>query len=366
MRRVLQVVKAMTRDGLETFIMNIYRCVDRNEIQFDFLVFTDEEAAYDSEILEMGGQIYHLPCRSLHYYKYVSSLKRFFDNHNYDVVHYHTNSLGNLEPLIIAALCGVRIRILHSHNSTVKGKKITRVLHRVNYALGVYHCANVLCACSEKAAIWFYGQNYKKKNVILIKNGIDSSLFSFSQTLRDINRKALGIADNTFVIGHVGRLTGIKNQRFIIDIVQELVNRGLSIKTLLLGEGEDRDNLQYVINQKGLQNHVTLVGSVPNTYDYYNAMDVFVMPSLFEGLPVTLVEAQCNGLPCIISDVISHDVDLVGIIKYLSLKDSVEVWADAICSVCELDRGKYYELIKEAGYDSNDTLKTVLSIYSRK
>ena len=364
MKRILQVMKGMSRDGLETFVMNVYRSIDRKKVQFDFLVFIQGEAAYDKEILSLGGEIFHLPARSDGYLQYIKALDDFFreNAYKYSAIHQHADCLGNLEQLMFAKKYGIPIRILHSHNSTINGRTITKVLHYVN-KLTYKNYANKLCACSEKAAKWFYGNDYAKKGVSVIHNGIDTEKFMYKPDRRNYIRELYGVSDNEIVLGHVGRFTYAKNHRFLVRIANEMHNRGINFKFFMLGSGEEELEIKKEVEDLGLNNSIIFTGNVANTQDYYSAMDVFVMPSFFEGLPVVLVEAQAAGLPCVISDTISRDSKLTDHVFFESIDSPEAAWVDRIISVKNNNRVLSSNIISQSGYGAAEVTRIMLEIY---
>lgn len=320
--RILQIVPNMQAGGLENFIMNIYRDIDREKIQFDFLVHYMEKKDYDNEIEKMGGKIYRFSLRNNNnILKYVIQLNKFYKNHKeYKVIHCHMSSIGFIN-FLIAKKNKINVRIAHSHNSktdkTIKGrlKKIMMLPYK--------YISTINFACSSEAGKFLFGN----KTFEIVPNAIDVMKYKFNQSKRTEIRKKMGFEENDIVLGHIGRFNIQKNHEFLIKIFQKLYSVDKKYKLLLIGDGELKSNIENECKQYNILDGVRFAGVVPNPYDYYNAMDLFVLPSLFEGLPVVGVEAQANGLPCIFADNITRELDLNDI-KYLPLNE--KIWIEEI------------------------------------
>lgn len=315
--RILQIVPNMQAGGLENFIMNIYRDIDREKVQFDFLVHYMENKDYDNEIEKLGGKIYRFPLRNNNnIIKYVFQLNKFYKKHKeYKVIHCHMSSIGFIN-FLIAKKNKINVRIAHSHNSktdkTIKGrlKKIMMLPYK--------YISTINFACSSEAGKFLFGN----KKFEIVPNAIDVTKYKFSKSKRTEIRKKMGFEENDIVLGHIGRFNIQKNHEFLIKIFQKLYSKDKKYKLLLIGDGELKSNIENECKQYNILDGVIFTGVVSNTYDYYNAMDLFVLPSLFEGLPVVGVEAQANGLPCIFADNITRELDLT-YIKYLPLNEKI-------------------------------------------
>lgn len=355
--RILNIFMVLDRGGAETFVMNVYRQIDRNKVQFDFLVHGDKVGAYEEEIQNMGGKIYRLPSIN-NFFSYKKAIKCFFDEHpDYKVIHSHASELGWFI-FREANKRNIPYRICHAHNAP---KGITlKSPFRFIFKIGMKKHSNVYLACSNKAGIWQFG---RKSNFKVINNGIFVNDFKFNEELRESVRSELGISDK-FVVGHVGRFERQKNHNYLIEIFDCIANRQDAV-LLLIGEGSLRLEIEQLVKKKGLLERVFFLGSQQNVSKYLCAMDVFVFPSLFEGLPVTLIEAQANGLACYISDSISTEVRITDLIICCPISSSAEDWADKITKTIRrnCNRLVYSDLIKASGYGIEETVDQLQEFY---
>lgn len=322
--RVLHVVTYMGRGGLETMIMNYYRHIDRSKVQFDFLVHRDFRADYDDEIEALGGKIYRLP-RLIPWSKsYHKALDAFFDNHpEYRIVHVHQDCLSAII-LKAAKKHGIPVRIAHSHSSNQD--KNLKYLIKLFYKRQIPSNATQLFACGKEAGDWmFSGAPYR-----IINNAIDAKSYSFCEERRDQMREKLGIGVNVFVVGHVGRFNTVKNHTFLLDVFAAVHERNPDSRLLLVGDGDLRAEMEQKAERLGLLAYVIFTGIRSDVPDVMQAMDCFVFPSLYEGLPLTLIEAQAAGLPCIVSDGVPDECDKTGLVECISLREDAMVWADRI------------------------------------
>lgn len=354
--RILQVVTYMGRGGLETMLMNYYRHMDRSLVQFDFLTHRHDKADYDDEIERLGGKIYHLPRLVPWSPGYRHALNQFFLAHpEYRIVHAHQDCLSSVI-LKAAKKSGVPVRIAHSHSSS-QDKDIKYPI-KLFYKRFIPRYATQLFACGEDAGRWmFNGSDFK-----VLKNAIDVSSYKFQAERRALIRCSLGIPDNNLVIGHVGRFSYPKNHLYLIDIFASVHARNPNTSLLLVGDGELRPQIEQKIQDLGLKDAVILTGVRNDVADLLQAMDIFVFPSLYEGLPVTLVEAQASGLPCIISSQIPIDCDLTTLIRRISLKENATHWADKILEVDQV-RPDTSAAIAAAGFDITQNAKWLQNYY---
>lgn len=346
MIRILQCVNIMDRAGLETMLMNYYRNIDRSKVQFDFLVHRSYKGAYDDEIEALGGKIYHAPrLYPQNYLKYFRWMKHFFAEHpEYKIVHSHIDAMSYF-PLLAAKKSGIPVRISHSHSS-----KLDRDLKLPIkwFALKrVPKVANYYMACGNVAGKFMY----KNREFTIVRNAIDIDKFAYSEKLRKKLRRELNLENKT-VVGHVGRFCYIKNQLFLLDILSELNEANDNYHLLLVGKGEDEEKIREKIKERNLSHHVTILKDRSDVNELYNVMDVFVMPSLFEGLPVVSVEAQANGLPCIMSDTISNEVILTSCVEQLCLKENVDKWTQMVQTIASQGRNQNAKKeLRAFGYD---------------
>ena len=326
MIRILQCVNNMHRAGLETVLMNYYRNIDRTRVQFDFLVHRQEESDYDREILAMGGRIYRAPrLYPQNYPAYFAFMKAFFRDHpEYRIVHSHIDAMSYL-PLLAAKQAGIPVRIAHSHSTSIDMDLKYPLKQFFRFRLG--SAATHFFSCGQKAGNFlFRGQPYH-----FVPNAVDADQFRYSESLRQAKRRELGLT-NELVIGHAGRLTGVKNHEFLLRVFARLLQRRPDAVLLLAGAGEKEADLRSLSHELGLDDSVRFLGSRGDMAALYQAMDVFVMPSLFEGVPVVGIEAQLAGLPCIFSDRVPDEVCFTDLCRFLSLELAEDVWVDEILS----------------------------------
>ncbi|MDO4354898.1 MAG: glycosyltransferase family 1 protein [Clostridia bacterium] len=359
--RVLQVVPNMHRAGLETLIMNIYRNIDREKVQFDFLVHYQARFDYDDEIEALGGKIYRLSVREdNNLFKYLSDLKQFFKKHpEYRVVHGHMESFGFLYSRA-AKKAGVKTIIAHSHNAMIEPTLKGRIKSLMNKPWK--HYANVLFACSEKAGdFMFEGAPYT-----VINNGIRCEDFVWNSETRLACRKELGVEDK-IVLGHIGRFDPQKNHTFLIDVFAEYAKKHPNVVLLLIGEGAQKNNIQEKINQLNLSSKVQFLGVRSDTARLYQAMDLFLLPSLFEGLPVVGVEAQSAGLPMLTADTVTKELCVTEYVEMLPLEASTETWANKIDEMIENHkRHNTLEEMNATGFNIRKTADFLQKYYCSK
>lgn len=346
--RVLHVIGIMNRGGAETMIMNLYRNIDRNKVQFDFVENSSEPAAFDEEILSLGGKIYRCPhYNGKNHFAYVKWWNTFFQKHSgeYPIIHGHLGSTAAIY-LSVAKKHGV-YTIAHSH-SAGSGSAMYRM-----FAYPTRYIADKFFACSKDAGISRYGKTVGNDSIRcqVLNNAIDARRFSFNQETRKQVRSELHIAENAIVIGHVGRFVEAKNHLFLIDVFADVRKRDPNAVLLLIGDGVRRAEIQAAITEKHLDDAVILTGVRSNVWDFYQAMDVFVFPSVYEGLPVSLVEAQAAGLPCCVSSNVPKDSAITDLVQFISLEDRSEKWAEIALRSVKTSRPDMLSEIQNAGFD---------------
>ena len=358
--RILQIVTYMGRGGLETMLMNYYRHIDRSKVQFDFLVHRDFEADYDQEIRELGGRIYHVSRLIPWSRKYRNELKQFFKDHpEYRIVHVHQDCLGSVA-LQCAKECGIPVRIAHSHSSSAL--KDLKYPIKLWYMRKIPAYATHLLACGKQAGDWmFSGSPYE-----IIKNAIDTEKYEYSPAKAKEVKKMLGIGTE-LTVGHVGNFTLAKNHTFLIDIFQALLQKRPDAKLVLVGGDYEIEAAKEKVNRLGLNDHVMFLGIRSDVRDLMQAMDVFVFPSLYEGLPVTMIEEQAAGIPAIISDHVSDEcVVTKNLVTVMKLDDSAEQWADCILKRAEEGKRSHRNEIIAAGYDIASEAEKLENFYLRQ
>lgn len=334
--RVLHNIASLHFGGAQAFLMNVYNNIDREKVQFDFVVTPEEKKDLYEQVEQMGGRIFVCPkYTGKNHFAYCRWWNDFFAEHpEYHVIHGHVRSTASIY-LKIAQKYGL-VTIAHSH-STSNGSGISAIVKNI-MQLPIRHTADYLFACSDKAGKWLYGEKATKQpNYRMIPNGVDLKRFAFHKEKRRQMRNQLKITEDTFVVGHIGRITVPKNHQFLVELFAAYHKENPKSKLLLVGDGELFEAVQQQCTQLGIREAVIMVGSKTNTEDYYQAMDIFVFPSLWEGLPVSVVEAQANGLICLLSDVITRDVDLTDQVKYLSLNEKSR-WINEIARACPKPR----------------------------
>lgn len=291
-------------------------------------------------------------------------LRDFLSRHHYDVVHIDTDLLSRYDVAKVARQCGVKKVIVHSHNAmrSVHGvQKLPGVAQLERHLIAKY--ATDLAACSKEAANWLFNPQDQGR-VRIIHNGIDKDRYVFSDSRRQALRKQLGFGPNDLVLGNIGRLADQKNQLFLLDILSALLKKQPKAKLVLIGSGEKEKEIREKIASLNLTDQVILVLATDQIPDYLFAMDVFVMPSLYEGLPMTLLEAQTTGLPCVISQSISSEMDFPGMIHRQELTAPAEEWAETILGVKPVsDRQAEAAVLTEIGYDNRESAEQVYQMY---
>ena len=368
--RVLQIVGRMDRGGIENFIMNIYRNIDREKVQFDFLCHYGKEGDFNDEIRAFGGRIYEMPALKKdeshvyywRFFKYIGALHKFFISHDYKIIHGHmTNTASIYMP--IAKRHGVITRIAHSHNTHGKAGLlgfVTNILQKP-----IYKTATDWFACSKAAAYWFYPKAaIEAGKVTIIPNAVDARKFRYDLTKRESMRKELGIS-NQLVIGCIARFRPEKNHIFLLKVLQEVLQMESDAVLLFAGEGPCENDVKSYAEKMGLQKKVFFLGMRTDIPDILQAMDVFVLASLWEGLPVTGIEAQASGLHCVVSDGITKEMNVIGMVEYISLDAPLNEWAKSIINCAKQKRRDTFEDIKAAGYDIHTTASWLQEFYLR-
>lgn len=355
MIRILHVVDSMNRAGQETFIMNVYRNIDRSKFQFDFIQFQNQKADYDDEILALGGRIYHARPKGKDLRQAMQDIKRIVAEGDYKIVHRHFSNASMFFELFAARRGGASCLIAHSHNSSSNNKRLHRLLRWPLYKL-----ADWRLACAEDAGLWMYGDRAFQ----IIPNGIDAEAFMYSEAASKRIREELGIRDDQLIFGHVGRFSEVKNHSFIMEIFKEIVTEVPDAQLILVGDGPLKPAMEQWTDLHQLKSQVHFLGVRSDIAAIMSAMDCFLMPSLYEGLPVTLVEAQSAGLACLIADTITTDIKLTPCVEFLNLQESARVWAVQAIEMAIWPRIDTTEAIQKSGYDIRDVARSLETLYS--
>lgn len=365
MIRILHSVSNMDRAGIETMLMNYYRNIDKNKIQFDFLCNKKKPGAYDDEIISMGGKIYHSPgLNPMRFPQYLSYMKNLFKEHpEYQVIHVHNGAFG-VYALYAARKNQIPVRIFHAHGAgftfnlkwPLKMFCKSRLLKNCNYHW----------ACGTKAAICYFGKRVVDSgNYCIIHNAIDVKKFRYREETRKSLRSQYHLEDK-ILIGHVGRFMAQKNHEFLIDIFMEIYKKEPKAVLVLLGDGELMEKMVEKVKANRLDKAVLFLGNVNNANEWYQAFDTFVLPSVWEGLPVVGIEAQMASLPCIFSDTVTKETKVTDNVSFLSLNNEPGVWADVILKKIRANhRIDMEEEITKAGYNIAVEAEKLQAYYER-
>ena len=363
MKRLLCIVGGMNAGGAETFLMKMYRKLDRSKYQMDFAVTISSECFYDNEILSMGGKIYKITAKSKNPIKNFNDIKKIVLDNKYDsVLRTSEHSLSALE-LLAAKQSGARIRIFRSSNSKATiGLKPSKLLHKL-CAFMPKKFANVKFAPSTEAATFMFGKKViENGEVFILHNGVDLNVFRFDKTARTEIREEFGLRNEQLLVGHIGRFMTQKNHAFLLEIFKQIAQKNENAVLMLVGKGELEAEIKEKIQTLGLDDKVIFTGVRSDVPKLLSAMDVFVFPSFYEGMPNTVIEAQATGLPCVIADTITKEADITGLVQYLPLSLSAEDWADrALKSVTEERKDTKQDFI-EHKYDVESVLKEFVSL----
>lgn len=358
--RVLHAVVNMNRGGAETMMMNLYRHIDRSVVQFDFL--TGKPGEFDDEIRSLGGVVHRVPYISeAGPLGYLRGLDRFFAaNRQYRVIHAHMDRMSGFV-LRAARRAGIPVRIAHSHNTSSEGGAAAKLFKRIAGSF-IEPNASARFACSERAAEWLFRGKAGESRIL--KNGIDCAQYAFDARKRRAAREELGLAEGQLAVGHVGRFNRQKNHMFLLDIFGEVIRRRPDAVLLLCGDGTLREETARRADALGIAGSVRFLGVRPDVHRLLQAMDVLAFPSLHEGLPVTLVEAQAAGLPCIVSDAVTAETDLgLGLLRFISLKRPAGDWAEHVIASSVVRAVAADEQLRTRGYDARENAAWLESFY---
>lgn len=359
--RVLQIIGIVAGGGVESVIMNYYENVDRSKVQFDFIVHDDNKIDITQKVEAMGGKVYKVTP----YYKnpiaFTYEIYKVIKKFHYRIVHSNMNTLSAFS-LFAAWAAGVPIRILHNHSTSSPGETKRNIMKFILRPLPRLF-ANHYLACSRFAGDWMYGQKMMDSGkVTVINNAIDLKKYAFNLQKRKVLRKKLGVADE-FVVGHVGRFMYQKNHDFLIDIFAEAYKKNPHMALLLVGDGPLRPAMEEKVRKLGLTDHVKFLGLRNNVQDFYHVMDILVLPSHYEGLPVVGVEAQANGLPCLFSTKVTKETRLTHSAQFLDLEAGASMWAEEIISIkCERNK-KAGDELRQAGFEIYKEAEKLVKFY---
>ena len=359
--RILHVCGVMNRGGAENMIMNLYRTIDRTKIQFDFVVHQNEKGVHDDEIISLGGNIYHCPSFSpSNYLRYKKWWNCFFKSHReYKILHSHIRSSAVVY-LKLSKKHGI-ISIIHSH-STSNGKGLKSIAKRILQA-GLKKYADYFFACSYKAGEWLFGKKItESKHFFIFKNAIDLKQYQFDNEKRKMIRDEFSIDKSALVFVHVGRFHQSKNHTFLINLFKLIASTYNNSRLLLVGDGELRESIKKQVDELNLNNQVVFTGIREDVPSILMAADCFLFPSNWEGLPLTVIEAQAVGLPCYVSQNVTKEVKLLDSLTFLPINQGESLWLNEILKH-GFKRTNSYNEIKTSGYDVNTTAEWIMKFY---
>lgn len=361
MKRLLCIVGGMNIGGAETFLMKIYRTIDKSMYQMDFAVSTDGEGAYDDEIKKLGGIIYHITPKSKGWFRNFCDIKNLVKTEKYKyVLRVSQNSLSALE-LLAAKFGGAKKRAFRSSNSNIGSvSKKQLLIHKLCWFMPRLF-ANIRIAPSTEAAEFMFGKEcVKKGHANILYNGVDLSVYRYDDKKRNQIRQEFNIDKGTILIGHIGRFTEQKNHMFLLEVFKKLHKTDANTKLLLVGEGNLEEKIRSKAKELEIEDLIIFAGKRLDIPDILSAMDVFVMPSLYEGMPNTVIEAQATGLPCVIADTITSEANITGLVHYLPL-GKTEVWVEKVLSVIHSSREETYDDFLKNQYD----IKSVIEQFTK-
>lgn len=366
--RVLQIGMTKNIGGLETYLMQQFDHLDKTKVMYDFVNITSEdEIVFKEKIVQGGGKIYGVRSRHSnpirHYWQWIQLLHRIAKD--YKAIVLNSNSITYVFPIFIARFFGIPMRIMHSHNSGFEQKigLVKRLIIAMNRSLLKWGATDYF-ACSKVAGQWMFG---KRSHFIVIPNAIDCAKYQFDENVRNQVRQALGIK-NQFVVGHVGRFTYQKNHSFLMDIFREIHKRNSQSVLLLVGDAVEDMSFYHAVKSKvqqyNLEDCVQFLGMRNDVPQLMQAMDCFVLPSRFEGLPVVGIEAQAAGLPCFFADTITREVGITELAYFFPIQNNEKQWAEIIVGTCKNGKRKNMEKeISNAGYDIQSEIRKIENFY---
>jgi glycosyltransferase EpsF len=355
--RVAHVIGSVCKGGVENVVFNYYRAIDKDRVQFDFIIDEDSPCEIPNDIMALGCRVYKIPSYK-HLPAYIRELNKILSG--YHIVHSHMNTLS-VFTLFAAKQAGVPVRIAHSHSTLGKGEFKRNIMKTVLRPFSRLY-PTLLLACSEHAGRWLFGDKaFDKGRVKVIRNAINVNRFQFNLQTRERVRRDLGISEK-LVIGHAGRFMAQKNHLFLLDIFKEVHDQRQDSVLMLVGDGELRTAAEERVKQYGLSDCVLFLGLRDDVHELYQAMDVFVLPSLYEGLGMVAVEAQCAGLPCVLSDQVPKEAKILDDVIFLPLTAGKDKWAQAVCEI-KHKRGNYSEEIAKADYEILGEAKNLVRLY---
>lgn len=355
--RVLHIITGMGGGGAESFIMNMYRHMDRDQIRFDFLLRSNENM-YDEELRSYGSRVIQTASFPKHLVQNRRQVRCFLKDNQYEIIHVHANALIYMTALREAAKSHVPCRIMHSHSTSMRYPWMLpyHLLQKAN----LRHLATDYIACSEDAGRWMFPSSFQ-----VIRNGIDLERFAFDEKQRKKCRTELGLNKTQLVLGHVGRFLPVKNHSFLLNVFHHVLSQEPDAMLLLVGDGPQEQVIRQEVMELGIADHVQFLGLRKDVESILNAMDVFVFPSLYEGLGIAVIEAQANGLPVICSEGVPNEAIVAENVKRLPLDHGEAGWADAIRTIGRA-RCDSIDLLRNAGFSIEEEAAKLQDFYLTK
>lgn len=350
-KRLLCLVSAMNTGGAETFLMKIYRKLDQKKYQMDFCVNESEEGFYDDEIKRLGGRIYVIPCKSENIKVFKEKLSNIVQENHYEYVLRITSNAMGFYDLKVAKDAGAKKCIARSSNSSDGGGVKVWVSHRIGKILYKKNI-DVCMAPSDLAAEYTFGKRfYRAGKVHILCNAIDLDFYKYKEEGRRTIRREFNIHEDALVVGHIGRFVEQKNHKMLLRIFKRIHMENPSAVLLLVGEGKLESKIKKMAYEMKISKALVFAGVRSDIPNLLSAMDVFVFPSLYEGMPNTVIEAQALGLPCVVADTITREANITGLVQYRSLNATIKEWAEVAVRAAKTPRTNTREKLIQAGYD---------------
>lgn len=359
MIKILQIGMTNSLGGIEAYLINYYRKIDKNNVEFDFLNIYNDNLCFSDEILELGGRIINVSSYYRHPIKYIKEVKKLIIDNNYDIIHCNMSSSVMLFPLIAAKMARAKVIIAHAHNNSSDKAIIKSIIHNINKHF-IPKLANYYFACSMSAGKWFFNRKVINSNCFyLINNPVDTKKFKFNTKIRNEKRKELKIKDDMIVIGHIGRFVKVKNHDFLIDVFNKYLELHKNSKLLLIGVGELQNRIKNKVDELKINDKVCFLNNRNDIGELMQAMDLFVFPSKYEGLGMVLIEAQAAGLPVLASHNMPIEVEVNSNFNRKRVSEGASAWALSI----EKMNMTRCENIKTLDFDIDECVKRLNDIY---
>lgn len=364
--KVAQVIGITCEGGVESVVMNYYKNIDRSKVTFDFLVEAESKITSKEIVESLGGHIIIIPSYKKPI-KYIRTLRKIFKENKYDIVHSNMNTLSVFS-LLAAKQAKIKVRIVHSHSTSNKKEVLKNMIKNMLRPFSKMFATDYF-ACSEASGRYLFGnKTYDKGLVTIINNGIEVEKFKYNKEYNISLRKELNIPLNAKVIGHVGRFVPQKNHEYLLEIFKAIHEKNKNTKLLLLGDGPLKEEIEAKVHSLGLTESVIFAGTKADVYKYYSVMNLFILPSLYEGLPVVGVEAQASGLGCIFSDNITKEVKIIDNTILMSIDNEIEKWATIALTMMNncIDRIEINKKFKNSMYDIKNNASKLLEYYEKR